>query len=1245
MSVSWNVPERLATGASISSGRLTMIEEKLGEGPASPPRASQSAMRGALEQPPLSAKFMIPADALDKLAFVLRRMDALMEEREQAIAASGQSATVHTDTDPPPEVFDTAVQQWADKFPALKAAEDRRRWAPQWDLENLVHLARGSPSLRLCRDLETHVLEFVHEISNLLVWRRDVCEQHLLPLQHFTHLTVICSRLARAKGQVRGLAALLVSQVRALFVESKDEYSLLLHKELLLRRDTGAKDIERMYETNEFLRKELKGSRAGERWTRMALIQEVALVERSARMLQRDLKAYIQKVKGRTSIKSILAMNADDLGIPLEEEDNVNLSDTGTKGGRFAEVVKRQHKLLKHVGVKVETHESQVKMRESKLLHQQEKYREAVQEYEAGVQEMQKKTAVIEAKAAEVEAERKQLAEDQSRLEINVKRARKELGTLQDEIAGKFEVLSKLEKDVSNRARAVEEAAREQLMSLKKHEAEGVAMQAHSALEFAYEASAYIKNTRVYPGKTDWKSVLTSNMGSRPGSANPHEDLPESPGRSHLSSTVSSFATAAGGLTSGISTAHLGTSSPELAKSEHCLNPTVEAFSDYIETMTNDDQRQFRIAILEKRLQVVDGLSLDELTERRLQELMRREQAFREREIRCHVIEESREKLEQNLLQVQQDLVQVTKQDFQNSLDEDQMIVAARIALREIELELQGESVRLQTLMLQEKMTGTPEEKEILKQVLASQAKDTLMSELAKEKEALEARARSLESEASTLQQRKIEVEQKEAQTSDLERQVQSALEKATAEQKAFEESSAARIQTLEEKERKVQAKINELHTYEGDESKIEAILTFKQTIADKEKQLLDKEKAIAKLEKELADSAENVQGTVDALVEKATQSLIKEMSKKEDRIEKREELVSAQSSRLEAEMSKIKEIARAEKSMREAENKLKRANEQLQINAKREEELNALAKALDREKEELRKKAQTASNEDLDGVVTAFDHKVRSLHQQIKDLKENEKKLQSKITKLEARSRGNSSAVSPKPQSRPRTDATKGDISKNEGWVAQYLDSENPTREELSQEAVRLSEVQKDLETRIEAYTQIKSDSELKLVDLELRQEKLAAREDALSKLMSKFGGLEDMTEDKFENLQEQFKTEMEAMVAEHESAKAEHRVRQELFERQIRDLEESCTRRVELLSSKSNIIEYVQKIDNAAVEHSDYLQHSENLKTLVTDPKTDISHLVALQVCSLLTSTIWHLSFPIDLDCPNLFKPSESI
>ena len=124
--------------------------------------------------------------------------------------------------------------------------------------------------------------------------------------------------------------------------------------------------------------------------------------------------------------------------------------------------------------------------------------------------------------------------------------------------------------------------------------------------------------------------------------------------------------------------------------------------------------------------------------------------------------------------------------------------------------------------------------------------------------------------------------------------------------------------------------------------------------------------------------------------------------------------------------------------------------------------------------------------------------------------------------------------------------------------------------------------------------------------------------------------------------NLQEQFKTEMEAMVAEHESAKAEHRVRQELFERQIRDLEESCTRRVELLSSKSNIIEYVQKIDNAAVEHSDYLQHSENLKTLVADPKTDISHLVALQVCSLLTSTIWHLSFPIDLDCPNLFKPN---
>ena len=1151
------------------------------------------------------------------------------------------------------DALKVAVQKWNIEYAASKAAEERRR-APDWDLETLVGLSRKSPSLQLCKDLDSHMLVLMRELSCLSVWRKEAFEQRLLPLQHFTHLSVVCSRLARAKGNVESLLSLLVSQVRALFVESSDERALLLHKELLLRRDnqsTAQQEVERMYDVNDYLRKELASSRACLGWVRMVLTHEIQSLEKAARMYYRDSKTYIEKVKERTNIQKILTMTASDLGV---EDDGLESSGGGRKpSGKLAEIAKRQQLLLKHASGKVTTHEEQVKLREGKLIHQQEKYREAVQEYETGVQDLQRKTAITEAKSLEVEALKKRLDDDQVRMEGVVKAANKELAELQRAVEEKFQVLGSLETDLSHQAHAIEAAAREQLMSLSKHAAADVSEQSQKALIFAYESSAYIKNTKVYPGETDWAkkvresvgSPLNSPKGAVNGQGTDAElETPSSPVSSYLDSTMGASGRIVGKGRQDVPLTGWAADNPAALK-----NPTIEAFVEYVETLDDDEQDELRVAITERRFQVHGGKSVDEQIEKRLAVIKQKEDNFRERELKCQVLEDGRKALEQHVNRMQRELQALTTHS-KVSPDKEQQMVAAQQAYRTIELDLQEENVKLQSMFLLDKLTGTDAEKEILKQVMASSATNTQIGALAKEREAVIARQDALNEAQKLFETVQREVEQKEAVTKDLEKQVQEALEKATVEQKAFELSSCSRMQMLEDKEKTVKAKLTELRAYEGDESKIEAILELKKTISDKDKLVREKEKVIAKLEKELQESASRVRDTVDALVDKATESLVKEMTKKEDKIEKREELVSAQSSRVEAEMAKIQDLSRAEKALKDAENKMKRANEQLAINNKREEELLALAKQLDREREAVRKGgASEGKDGDVDGMATAFDHRIRGLNQHIKDLKANEKVLNAKIQKLEASSRRASTGATPhgatpQEQSRLPTAAT-ADATEIDAWNSRYLDPANPSKEEVRHEAARLQDLNSVLEARsVKMKTdqvQLQSHYDLQMAELKLRQESLDQQQsendrqrEAMSAITSKIEGLENMSQEQIESLREKLKDEMKEMLTEYQSAKAQDDARRQALQLQIDEAEEKYARRSMALRSKTKILDYVQEADELSqvpLVHSAFVDHAKHLQSLISSPHLDISHLLALQV---------PLS-PSRFTCPLCFTP----
>jgi len=550
---------------------------------------------------------------------------------------------------------------------------------------------------------------------------------------------------------------------------------------------------------------------------------------------------------------------------------------------------------------------------------------------------------------------------------------------------------------------------------------------------------------------------------------------------------------------------------------------------------------------------------------------------------------------------------------------EHHVIVEAQQSFRAIELALHGERVHLEEKFLEEKLTGTKEEKEILKSVLASSASATQISALAKEKEELVARAKALEMAETEVHKLKTDVDGRDEKLQEREKQLLQALEKATAEQKDFEETSAMRMRAMQDKESKVTAKINELKSYQGDESKIEAILELKRVIGDKENQLLEKSKVIEKLELEQRQTAENMRETVDALVDKATESLVKEMSKQEDRIEKREELVSAQSSRLESEMAKVQGIARADKLMKEAENKLKRANEQQLINQRREEELIALGKQLDVERDSLRRQDADKNKDDVDKMALAFDHRARGLHMQIKELKSNEKQLNAKIARLEGRASRGDSSVTPKEQSRLQT----GDAAKVEGWDSRFVDPDNPTSEELREAANRLSDEKKELDNKeykmTVEHTKLKSSLEVQMAEVKLRQEELDAREADLSRerdtFSSKMKGLADLDPGTLEETRQKIKADMDQIIAEFEQVKKQQNAKQEALLAEVREAEHEFERRKGFLTSKNKVMDYVQEAEDVAVEWQDYRDHSQHLDSLISSENLHISHLLALQ------------------------------
>ena len=486
-----------------------------------------------------------------------------------------------------------------------------------------------------------------------------------------------------------------------------------------------------------------------------------------------------------------------------------------------------------------------------------------------------------------------------------------------------------------------------------------------------------------------------------------------------------------------------------------------------------------------------------------------------------------------------------------DSFCHEQLMVSAQQAYRAIELDMRHENIELQVKILEEKMTGTDEEKEILKRVLASSACATQIADITKEKEMLIARARAVETAENALLAHERDMQQRETTVSDLEKSTHAAIEKATMEQETFEANSAARMKELGVKEEKVTAKLRELKTYEGDESKIEAILELKRIISDKEKVLQDKDKIISKLEKEIQESMTTVRDTVDALVDKATENLVKEMTAKEDKIEKREELVSAQSSRLEADMAKIQQLGSAEKMLKDAEIKMKRANEQLAINNKREEELLALAKQLDHERDAIRKHGKDSSKEEVDNMATAFDHRVRGLHQQVKALKENEKQLNAKIVRLEAGSRRAVMGSSPVVQGRP-----KADVSSIEGWDSRFLDPGNPTKDELSQETARLRDVHKELESKaaklMAEESEHRSSYMAQLEELKVREQQLDEQQmeltherESLASIAGDVPEIDNISPGAVDDMRQKLQGEIAEIVSEYQNAMKEHRVK----------------------------------------------------------------------------------------------------
>jgi hypothetical protein len=145
------------------------------------------------------------------------------------------------------------------------------------------------------------------------------------------------------------------------------------------------------------------------------------------------------------------------------------------------------------------------------------------------------------------------------------------------------------------------------------------------------------------------------------------------------------------------------------------------------------------------------------------------------------------------------------------------------------------------------------------------------------------ARAQGLEEEDP--QARKLEVEKRESSVKDLEKHLTSALEKATAEQRAFEETSSSKLNQLQDNEEGITEKLNDLRALESNDSRVEAILVLKQTIGRPTKQGQRHSRA----GKGAARVGCNDAQAVDALVDKAAVGLRKETIKEEEKIQRSE--------------------------------------------------------------------------------------------------------------------------------------------------------------------------------------------------------------------------------------------------------------------------------------------------------------------------------------------------------------------
>lgn len=176
----------------------------------------------------------------------------------------------------------------------------------------------------------------LEQLAELSVWRTSMFEKKMLPLPHFTKLSVIMSKLFRIKAHLSSHVSWLLMQVRALLVEAVSEEAMLLKREIQLRtRDPSIhleEEIEHLTNEIENMRIALHERDILAHWERLLSTLEFKLHEERMDKLGVKLCKHIGRVKNKVSVEAILR------GEELSEDEGEDGEKKGSPSSFHSEV-------------------------------------------------------------------------------------------------------------------------------------------------------------------------------------------------------------------------------------------------------------------------------------------------------------------------------------------------------------------------------------------------------------------------------------------------------------------------------------------------------------------------------------------------------------------------------------------------------------------------------------------------------------------------------------------------------------------------------------------------------------------------------------------------------------------------------------------------------------------------------------------------------------------------------------------